>query len=30
MTVVEGLYSGLGDHGQAAAAAAAQRNAVRP
>ena len=28
MTVVEGLYSGLGDHGQAAAAAAAQRNAV--
>ena len=28
MTVVEGLYSGLGDHGQAAAAAAAQQNAV--
>ena len=28
MTVVEGLYSGLGDHAQAAAAAAAQQNAV--
>ena len=28
MTVMEGLYSGLGDHAQAAAAAAAQQNAV--